>query len=240
MNTAPVSIRTLLRPLTRPMATKAPRQDASAAPSSERAEAAAAGCNREGAGFIQKTCYLQRLRHPRAALSYNKAQGNVGSDRPAILRGSQAADLRAAARARSEEVKVALVLSQLRDGDVLDRDAVVGIGRDHRVPMRIIIGGCQESLEICKDRVIDLDHIRVEMEIRNGFVAEIGREHERIASVGPDRCGRDRRLGCRAGLRAGVGGIAGWLLRGRCNVARGRSVCGRGRGGSWLMIAEGA
>jgi hypothetical protein len=65
------------------MATKAPRQDASAAPSSERAEAAAAGCNREGAGLIQKTRYLQRLRHPRAALSYTKAQGNAGSDRPA-------------------------------------------------------------------------------------------------------------------------------------------------------------
>src|SRR6266404_3812568 len=78
MNIAPVSIRRLLNPLTRPMAMKAPRQDASAAPSSERAEAdrAAAGGNREGAELIQKACYLQPLLHPRAALSYTKAQGN--------------------------------------------------------------------------------------------------------------------------------------------------------------------
>src|SRR5258708_35491138 len=83
MNIAPVSMRTLLSPLTRPIAMKAPRQDASAAPSSERAEAdrAAAGGNREGAELIQKACYLQPLLHPRAALSYTKAQGNVGSDR---------------------------------------------------------------------------------------------------------------------------------------------------------------
>src|SRR5260221_13148501 len=81
MNIVPVGIRRLLSPLTRPMAMKAPRQDASAAPSSERAEAAPASCNREGAGFIQKACYLQPLLHPRAALSYTKAQGNVGSDR---------------------------------------------------------------------------------------------------------------------------------------------------------------
>src|SRR5262249_42602624 len=34
-------------------------------------------------------------------------------------------------------------------------------------------------------------------------------------------------------------GVAGWLLRGRCDVARRTSVCGRGRGGSRLMIAGG-
>ena len=32
---------------------------------------------------------------------------------------------------RSRKVKVALVLNQLRDGDVLDGDGVVGVGRDH-------------------------------------------------------------------------------------------------------------
>jgi hypothetical protein len=61
MNIAPVSIRTLLSPLTRPMAMKAPRQDASAAPSSERTgvDRAAAGDNREEAGIIQKPVILQ-------------------------------------------------------------------------------------------------------------------------------------------------------------------------------------
>src|SRR5262249_40041252 len=47
-------------------------------------------------------------------------------------------------RNQSREVKVALVLNQLSDGDVLDRDGVVGIGRDHRVPAAIIMGGRQE------------------------------------------------------------------------------------------------
>jgi len=63
------------------MAMKAPRQDASAAPSSERAEAdrAAAGDNREGAELIQKTCYLQPFLYPRAALSYTKTPGNIAS-----------------------------------------------------------------------------------------------------------------------------------------------------------------
>src|SRR5262249_11564760 len=102
--------------------------------------------------------------------------------------------------------------------------------------MPIIMGGCQESLEICKDRVVYLDPIRIGMEIVNGFVAEIGREHEGIPSVGADRCGRYRRLRRRAGLRAGVCGIAGWLLRGRCDVARRTGVCGRGCRGSRLMI----
>jgi hypothetical protein len=89
-------------------------------------------------------------------------------------------------RDQSREVKFALVLNQLRDGDVLDRDGVVRIGCDHRVPIAIVMGGCQQRLEIRKDRVIDLDHVRVGVEIGNGFVAEIGREHERVASVGAD------------------------------------------------------
>src|SRR5260370_30229437 len=78
MNIAPVSIRMFLNPLPRPMAMKAPRQDASAVPSSERTEAdrAAAGGNREGAGLIQKTCYLQPLLHPRARAIIHQTQGN--------------------------------------------------------------------------------------------------------------------------------------------------------------------
>src|SRR5713226_3506742 len=90
----------------------------------------------------------------------------------------------------SREVKIALVLNELRDGDVLDRDGIVGVGCDHRVPTAIIMGGCQDSVEICKYRVIDLDHIRIGVEIRNSFVAEIGREYESIATVGAGRCGR--------------------------------------------------
>src|SRR5262249_33364628 len=63
MNIAPVSIRTLLRALTRPMPMKAPRQDASAAPSSERTEGdrTADGGNRDEAGVIKKPVILQQL-----------------------------------------------------------------------------------------------------------------------------------------------------------------------------------
>src|SRR6266581_6413717 len=79
MNIAPVSIRMLLNPLTRPMAMKAPRHDASAAPSSERAEAApaAAGGNRDGADLIQKTCYLQPLLHPPARAIVHQSTGQL-------------------------------------------------------------------------------------------------------------------------------------------------------------------
>jgi hypothetical protein len=52
-------------------------------------------------------------------------------------------------------VKIALVLNELRDGDVLDRDGVVGIGGDHRVAAAVIVGGGQQLLEVGKDRVID-------------------------------------------------------------------------------------
>jgi hypothetical protein len=89
----------------------------------------------------------------------------------------------------SREVEIALVLNELRDGDILDRDGVVGVGGDHRVAMPIISCGGQQGLEICKYRVIDFDHIRSGVEIRDGGVAEIGREYERVA-IGASRCGR--------------------------------------------------
>jgi hypothetical protein len=55
MKIAPVSINTLVRPLKAPIATKTPRQDASAAASSERGEAGRAGDDgsREAAEVIQ-------------------------------------------------------------------------------------------------------------------------------------------------------------------------------------------
>jgi len=56
------------------MVMKAPRQDLSAAPSSERAEKdrAAAGGNREEAEVIQKPVILQRLQPALAAQPYTK------------------------------------------------------------------------------------------------------------------------------------------------------------------------
>src|SRR5205823_14403224 len=99
-------------------------------------------------------------------------------------RASLAADSQSPARRlqeRSHEVKIALVLNELRDGDVLDRDAMVGVGRDHRAPMTIIVCSGQQGLEICKYLVIDFDHIAARVEIRDGGVAEISRKHERVA-----------------------------------------------------------
>src|SRR6266404_4164739 len=129
MNIAPVSIRMLLNPLTRPMAMKAPRHDASAAPSSERAEAApaAAGGNRDGADLIQKTCYLQPLLHPPARAIVHQSTGQWLPDgnrlrarefwffsarppRASLLREPPARRL----QERSREVKIALVLNKLR------------------------------------------------------------------------------------------------------------------------------
>jgi len=118
-------------------------------------------------------------------------------------------------------VKIALVLNKLRDGDVLERNGIVGVGCDHRVSNPIVMGGCQESLEICKYCVIDLDHIRIGVEIRNGFVAEIGSEYESIAAVGAGRC---ERCGCRLGYRASLRTVAGRSIGRRrrvcCDVAR--------------------
>jgi hypothetical protein len=45
-------------------------------------------------------------------------------------------------------VEVALVLNELRDSDVLDRDRVVWVGGDHRVSVGIILGDGQQGLEI--------------------------------------------------------------------------------------------
>jgi hypothetical protein len=59
----------LVRPLNTPIATKTPRQDASAAASSERAEAdrAGAGGSREGAELIQKA--YSKIASPPVVLS---------------------------------------------------------------------------------------------------------------------------------------------------------------------------
>jgi hypothetical protein len=130
--------------------------------------------------------------------------------------------LEAAVRERSREVKIALVLNELRDRDVLDRDGIVGIGCDHRVPIAIIMRRRQQRLKICKNRVIDFDHIRLGVEIRDSDVAEISGKHERVA-IGGRRCGR-----CGRGLRrrAGLSGIARCRLR----VCCGAGVCNRGGG----------
>ena len=116
---------------------------------------------------------------------------------------------------RSREVKIALVLNKLRDGDVLQCDAVMGIGCDHRVAIPIIVCGCQQSLDICKYRVIDFDHVRIGVEIRNGFVAEVSRKYESVAGSSAGPCGRcGRRRGHRAGLRTVAGETTGYCLRG--------------------------
>ena len=81
--------------------------------------------------------------------------------------------LERAVSSRSGEVKIALVLNKLRDSDVLQCDAVMGVSRDYRVPMPIIVCGCQESLDTRKYRVVDFDYIRIGVEIGNGFVAEV-------------------------------------------------------------------
>jgi hypothetical protein len=144
---------------------------------------------------------------------------------------------------RSREVKIALVLHKLRDGDVLQCNAVMGIGRDQRVAIPIIMYGCQQSLDIRKYRVIDFNHIRIGVEIRNGFVAEVSRKYESVAGSSAGPCGRcGRRRGHRAGLRTVAGGTTGYCLRGccydvACETGVRRSI--RGRGGGWLIIARG-
>jgi hypothetical protein len=65
-------------------------------------------------------------------------------------------------------VEIALVLHELRDGDVLERDRIVGIGGDHGVPVPIIVCGGEQLLEVCKDRVIDFDLVRTGVEIADG------------------------------------------------------------------------
>lgn len=81
------------------------------------------------------------------------------------------------------------MLSELRDGGVLDGYRIVRIGGDHRVPTAVVLCGGKERLEICKYSVIDLDCVRIGMEIRNRGVAEVRREHEGIANGG-NRYGR--------------------------------------------------
>ncbi len=104
-----------------------------------------------------------------------------------------------AVRGRSGEVKIALVLHELRDGDVLDRDRIVGIGGDHRVAAAIIVCGGQQLLEIGKDGVIDFDHVRAGAEIGEGDIAEIRGENERVAGAARRRGRHGGCLSRRAG-----------------------------------------
>ena len=93
------------------------------------------------------------------------------------------------------------MLSELGNGDVLNGDAVVGIGRDHRVALPVVVRGGQRRLEIRKHGVIDCNDVGVAMEICDGLVAEIRHENEGIASIGTGcRGASQRRLGRGAGL----------------------------------------
>jgi hypothetical protein len=124
--------------------------------------------------------------------------------------------LERAVSSRSGEVKIALVLPKLRDGDVLHGDGVMGGSRDYRVPMPIIVCGGQESLDIRKCRVVDFDYICVGVEIRNGFVAEVSRKYESIAGTSANR--RWRR-GYRLRRRISLRGIGRRRLSAYCGIA---------------------
>ena len=70
-------------------------------------------------------------------------------------------DLERALSSNSNEVKIALVLNKFRDGDVLHSDAVMGVSRDYRVPVPIIMCGCQESMHIRKYRAVEIGRAHV-------------------------------------------------------------------------------
>ena len=214
---------------------KAPRQDASAAPSSERTgvDRAAAGDNREEAGIIQKTRYFTTAFARAPVTIYQNAchvyPRGTGHAREIVDFGEPLTDscssmvngLERAVSSRSGEVKIALVLNKLRDSDVLQCDAVMGVSRDYRVPMPIVVCGCQESLHIRKYRVVDFDYICVGVEIRNGFVAEVSRKYESIAGTSADR--RWRR-GYRLRRRISLRGIGRRRLSAYCGIARNNSA----------------
>jgi len=65
-------------------------------------------------------------------------------------------------RLRLRKMEIGLV--QLRHGNVLDRDAVMGVGGDHGVAMAVILRDGKQLMEICKNGVIDFDRVRVGME----------------------------------------------------------------------------
>jgi hypothetical protein len=84
------------------------------------------------------------------------------------------------------EMKIALMVRQLDLGHILCCSRVVRVERAHR-----IIGcGVQKVLDLGNRGVIDFAHIRIGVEIRNGFVAEISPEYESIARGEASRCVR--------------------------------------------------
>src|SRR5262249_37351490 len=98
------------------------------------------------------------------------------------------------------------MLSELGNGDVLNGDAIVGIGRDHRVALPVVVRGGQRRLEIRKHGVIDCNDVGVAMEICDGLVAEIRHENEGIASIGTGCRGASQRraLECELVVRAAL------------------------------------
>jgi hypothetical protein len=82
-------------------------------------------------------------------------------------------------------VEIALVLDELRHGDVLERDRRVGVGGDHRVAAAVIVGGGQDGLEIREHGVIDFDHVRAGIEIAEGDLPRKIRKNLRGKAANP-------------------------------------------------------
>src|SRR5262249_1068348 len=131
---------------TRPVATPtSPRQRQSRRTSSVTSPATA--CSKRRSRRANVRCRVETFcdRFLAPARAHGLSFGNRLTSAVLRNRSSRQRVSQPRLRDQSREVKVALVLNKLRDGDVLDGNGVVGIGRDHRVPTPIIMGGRQES-----------------------------------------------------------------------------------------------
>lgn len=93
-------------------------------------------------------------------------------------------------------MKVILVRQQLRRGDVLNGNRVVRDIRDDGIAVFVIVGRRQESGDVCKDRLADLNCVFCRVEVRNGNLTKIRREDERMLIL---RHGEGRLAGARDG-----------------------------------------
>jgi hypothetical protein len=81
---------------------------------------------------------------------------------------------------QSSDVEGALVRLKLGQGHILQSDRVVHIGGDYNITLPIIVRGGEQSLDIRKCHVIDLQRISCGVKVCDRGVAKTGRKDKRI------------------------------------------------------------
>jgi hypothetical protein len=82
-------------------------------------------------------------------------------------------------------VQAILISDELSDSNVLERNRVVCISRDHNIPVAVGMTRRQQRVYVCKRGMIKLGHIGARLEICNNIFAKVGGKYKRIRTRAP-------------------------------------------------------